>query len=43
MTSGDILNEIRRIAKEVLPKGGQLILFGSWARNEASEIPTGIC
>ena len=43
MTSGDILNEIRRIAKEVLPKGGQLILFGSWTRNEASEIPTGIC
>ena len=37
MTSGDILNEIRRIAKEVLPKGGQLILFGSWARNEASQ------
>lgn len=37
MTSGDILNEIKRTAKEVLPKGGQLILFGSRARNEATE------
>ena len=37
MTSSDILNEIKRIAKEVLPKGGQLILFGSRARNEATE------
>ena len=24
MTSSDILNEIKRIAKEVLPKGGQI-------------------
>ena len=37
MTSSDILNEIKRIAKEVLPKGGQLILYGSRARNEATE------
>ena len=37
MTSSDILNEIKRIAKEVLPKGGQLILYGSRARNEARE------
>ena len=37
MKSSDILNEIKRIAKEVLPKGGQLILYGSRARNEATE------
>lgn len=37
MTSSDILNEIKRIAKEVLPKGGQLILYGSRARNDATE------
>ena len=37
MESSDILNEIKRIAKEVLPKGGQLILYGSRARNEAAE------
>ena len=37
MTSSDILNEIKRIAKEVPPKGGQLILYGSRARNEATE------
>ena len=37
MTSSDILNEIKRIAKEVLPKGGQLILYGSRARNEVTE------
>ena len=37
MTSSDILDEIKRIAKEVLPKGGQLILYGSRARNEATE------
>ena len=37
MESSDILNEIKRIAKEVLPKGGQLILYGSRARNEATE------
>ena len=49
MKSSDILKEIKRIAKEVLPKGGQLILYGSRARNEATEdsdwrkIPTGIC
>ena len=35
MKSSEILNEIKRIAKEVLPKGGQLILYGSRARNEA--------
>ena len=46
MKSSDILKEIKRIAKEVLPKGAQLILYGSRARNEAdddSEIQTGIC
>ena len=37
MKSSDILKEIKRIAKEVLPKGGQLILYGSRARNEATE------
>ena len=37
MKSSEILNEIKRIAKEVLPKGGQLILYGSRARNEADE------
>ena len=37
MKSSDILKEIKRIAKEVLPKGGQLILYGSRARNEADE------
>ena len=37
MKSSDILKEIKRIAKEVLPKGAQLILYGSRARNEADE------
>ncbi len=37
MKSSEILEEIKRIAKEVLPKGGQLILYGSRARNEADE------
>ena len=37
MKSSDILKEIKRIAKEVLPKGAQLILYGSRARNEAGE------
>ena len=37
MESSDILKEIKRIAKEVLPKGGQLILYGSRARNEAAK------
>ena len=37
MESSDILKEINRIAKEVLPKGGQLILYGSRARNEAAK------
>jgi len=32
-----LLKEIYRIAKEIFPKGGQLILFWSWARNEATE------
>ncbi|MBO8467093.1 MAG: nucleotidyltransferase domain-containing protein [Bacteroidetes bacterium] len=37
MKSSDILKEIKRIAKEVLPKDGQLILYGSRARKEATE------
>ena len=37
MKSSDILKEIKRIAKVVLPKGGQLILYVSRARNEATE------
>lgn len=37
MESSDILKEIKQIAKEVLPKGGQLILYGSRARNDATE------
>ncbi|HJB44622.1 MAG TPA: nucleotidyltransferase domain-containing protein [Candidatus Coprenecus merdipullorum] len=37
MKSSDILKEIKRIAKEVLPKGARLILYGSRARNEADE------
>ena len=37
MKSSDILKEIKRIAKDVLPKGAQLILYGSRARNEADE------
>ena len=38
MKSSEILNEIKRIAKEVLPKGGQLILYMRLTRT-----PTGIC
>ena len=37
MKSSDILKEIKRIAQEVLPKGGHLILYGSRARNDATE------
>ena len=37
MKSSGILKEIKRIAKEVLPKDGQLILYGSRARKEATE------
>ena len=37
MKSSDILKAIKRIAKEVLPKDGQLILYGSRARKEATE------
>ena len=37
MKSSDILKEIKRIAKEVLPKDGQLILYGPRARKEATE------
>lgn len=37
MKSSDIHKEIKRIAKEVLPKGARLILYGSRARNEADE------
>lgn len=37
MKKNDILREIKRTAKAVLPKGGQLILYGSRARNEATK------
>lgn len=37
MKTSDILKEIKRIARKTIPKGGQLILYGSRARNEATE------
>ena len=37
MIRSDILKEIKRIARKAIPKGGQLILYGSQARNEATE------
>lgn len=37
MNSTEILKQIKEIGKAVIPKGGRLILYGSRARNDASE------
>ena len=37
MTEQEVLNDIRTVAKETLPEGASLLLYGSRARGDAHE------